>query len=127
MPDHPTSSSSSSSRLIATPRTATLRSNAKPLMRLILEQPALGTAIVREVTGGNPPSTVEVRFEPLSSNEILRGQPAQWCNLPTAGQPLIFNVPTPKKAGDPPTVATLTVSQQVAGGSSPFGVTIKHV
>lgn len=95
-------------------------------MRLIVEEPASGSSIVREVSGQNPPSTVEVKFEPLTANEILRGQPGQWCNRPSAGQPLVFNVPTPPSPNSPPTVGTLTVTRQVAGGQSALGITVKR-
>jgi len=91
-------------------------------MKLIFDHPSDGTELVRTVTGSSPPSTVPVRFEP-SPNEQLIGQPSAWCNSPSTGQPLIFDVPVPLTAGDPDAVGTLEA--RPASGSVAVMIKIK--
>ncbi len=95
-------------------------------MRLIFESPDTGTKIVRTVSGSNPPSTVEVRFEPLSSSDRLIGQPAAWCNTPSVGQPLVFDVPTPATPSDPDTDDDLIISKAAGGNAIRVPILVKH-
>lgn len=118
MPDH--ASHSASSRLTSSTLTV-----GKPNMRLTFERPDAGTELVRTVSGANPPSTVEVRFEPMSPTEQLSGQPTTWCNSPAPGQPLVYQVPVPAPGGT--TSGTLTVTSSVSGGGGlVVPVKIKH-
>lgn len=117
MPDH--ASRSPSSRL--TSSTLTL---GKPNMRLTFERPDAGTELVRTVSGSNPPSTVEIRFEPLTPTEQLAGQPTTWCNAPGPGQPLVYNVPVPAPGAT--TTGTLTVTSSSSSGGTLIPVKIKH-
>lgn len=118
MPDHV--SRSASSRLT----TSSLTLIGAPNMRLTFERPDAGTELVRTVSGANPPTTVEVRFEPLTATEQLTGQPTLWCNAPGPGQSLVFNVPVPAVGGT--TSGTLTVSSTAGGGGTIFPIKIKH-
>lgn len=93
-------------------------------MRLTFERPADGTALVRTVSGPNPPTTVEVRFEPLSPTEQLVGQPTAWCNVPSAGQALVYNVPVPSIGGT--TSGTLIVTAVASGAGIQVPIKIKH-
>ncbi len=96
-------------------------------MRLIFDEPSDGTRLHRSVGGPNPPSTVEVRFEPPTPNDRLTGQPSAWCNSPSGGQPLIFNVPVPDKPGDPDTSGDLVVNNtSSAAPAVRIPITIKH-
>lgn len=95
-------------------------------MRLIFDCPSNGTELVRAVSGPNPPSTVEVRFEPLSANDSLRGEPSEWFNSPGPGQALVGAIPVPGLAGDPPTEKTLEVAHSL-GGTLLVPVKIKRV
>ena len=117
MPDHVSRSASShfttSSLTLATPN-----------MRLTFERPDAGTELVRTVSGANPPSSVEVRFEPLTSSEQLTGQPTMWCNAPGPGQALVYNVPVPAPGGT--TSGTLTVTSTAGGGGTLIPVKVKH-
>lgn len=118
MPDH--ASRTPSSRLTSSSFTV-----GKPNMRLTFERPDVGTELVRTVSGSNPPSTVEIRFEPLTPTEQLAGQPTTWCNAPGPGQPLVYNVPVPAPGGT--TSGTLTVtSSSSGGGGTLIPIKIKH-
>jgi hypothetical protein len=92
-------------------------------MRLTFERPDDGTTLVRTVSGPNPPVTVEVRFEPLTPSEQLVGQPTAWCNLPSPGQALVYNVPVPSPGGT--TTGTLTVTA-TGGAGIQVPIKIKH-
>lgn len=117
MPDHASHSPSSRS----TSSTLTL---AKPNMRLTFERPDFGTELVRTVSGSNPPSTVEIRFEPLTPTEQLAGQPTTWCNVPGPGQALVYNVPVPAPGAT--TTGTLTVTSSSSSGGTLIPIKIKH-
>lgn len=117
MPDHV--SRSASSRLTTSSLTL-----ANPNMRLTFERPDAGTELVRTVSGANPPSTVEIRFEPLTATEQLSGQPTTWCNAPGPGQALVYNVPVPAPGGT--TSGTLTVTSTAGGGGTLIPVKVKH-
>ena len=95
-----------------------------PNMRLTFERPDAGTELVRTVSGANAPSTVEIRFEPLTATEQLSGQPTTWCNSPGPGQALVYNVPVPVIGGT--TSGTLTVTSSVGGSGTLIPVKIKH-
>ncbi|MCX4246762.1 hypothetical protein [Paraliomyxa miuraensis] len=93
-------------------------------MKLVFEGPNTGTALVRTVSGANPPSTAPVVFEPGSSTEQLSGQPASLCNSPAAGEPLVFTLPVPSSGAS---TTTLTVSSSTSSGPGiRIPVTIKH-
>ena len=119
MPDH-ASRSSNPNRLRATSLTLA----TPPNMRLTFERPDAGTELVRTVSGANPPSTVEVRFEPLSPTEQLSGQPTAWCNAPGPGQALVYNVPVPAVGGT--TSGTLTVTSTSSPSGTFIPVKVKH-
>lgn len=120
MPDH--ASRSATSSLTSSPLTL-----ATPKMRLTFERPDVGTELVRTVSGANPPSTVEVRFEPMSPTEQLSGQPTMWCNAPGPGQALVYNVPVPALGGTTSGTLTVTSSASSSGGSGlVVPVKIKH-
>ncbi len=120
MPDH--ASRSATTSLTSSPLTL-----ATPKMRLTFERPDVGTELVRTVSGANPPSTVEVRFEPLSPTEQLSGQPTMWCNAPGPGQALVYNVPVPALGGTTSGTLTVTSSASSSGGSGlVVPVKIKH-
>lgn len=112
------------------PTSSTLRSNTlslpaeSPKMRLTFERPDDGTTLVRTVSGPNPPATVEIRFEPLSATEKLVGQPSAWCNAPSAGQALVYNVPVPSPGAT--TSGTLTVTASLSGAGIQVPIRIKH-
>ncbi|MEM7152374.1 MAG: hypothetical protein AAF799_05995 [Myxococcota bacterium] len=95
-------------------------------MRLICDDPKDGTELVRSLPTSNPATTVEVRFEPLSPNERLSGEPVNWCNSPATGQPLIYTIPVPQKPSHPPTSDTLKVTKNTAGGTTNFPVIVKR-
>lgn len=95
-----------------------------PNMRLTFERPDAGTELVRTVSGSNPPTTVEVRFEPLSPTEQLFGQPTAWCNAPGPGQALVYNVPVPAVGGT--TSGTLAVSSTTSPAGTLIPVKVKH-
>jgi len=117
MPDHASLRPASSSATITT-----TSSN----MRLVIDEPADGTELVRVVRGSSPPSTVQVRFEPLTPSDHLSGKPEGWCNSPSAGQPLIFDVPAPSP-GAPPVTGDLTVdNSSTAGPPVRIPITVKH-
>jgi hypothetical protein len=118
MPDH--ISRSASSRLSPNPSSLTIES---PKMRLVFERPADGTELVRTVSGSNPPTTVEVRFEPLSPTEQLVGQPTPWCNTPGPGQALVYAVPVTVGGT---TSGTLTVSVPSSGIITQIPIKVKH-
>lgn len=111
MPDHVTRPASSSLR--STPLTTTTRD---PAMKLTFDGPADGTELVRSLTGSSPPSTIEVRFDPASPSETLSGLPSGWCNTPSVGQPLIYNVPV--------TVSGIT-SGNLEVAKSPSGINVR--
>ena len=120
MPDH-------ASRSATTSLTSSSLTLATPKMRLTFERPDVGTELVRTVSGANPPSTVEVRFEPLSPTEQLSGQPTMWCNAPGPGQALVYNVPVPALGGTTSGTLTVTSSASSSGGSGlVVPVKIKH-
>jgi hypothetical protein len=119
MPDH-ASRSLNPNRL----RDNSLTLVTRPNMRLTFERPDAGTELVRTVSGANPPSTVEVRFEPLSPSEQLVGQPSLWCNTPAPGQALVYNVPVPAPGSI--TSGTLTVTTSAGGGGTLIPIKIKH-
>lgn len=119
MPDHV-------SRLAPASTTLTSSATQDPAMRLVFDGPSDGTEIVRTFVGPNPPATAVVRFEPVSPNERLIGQPSSWCNSPSAGQPLVFNVPVPLRAGDPDTEGTLQVRPSSSSIAIVIKVRIKH-
>jgi hypothetical protein len=119
MPDHVSRSPSSS--LVGT---SSLTLVTFPNMRLTFERPDAGTELVRTVSGPNPPSTVEVRFEPLSPSEQLFGQPTAWCNTPAPGQTLVYNVPVPAVGGT--TTGTLAVTSTTSPAGTLIPVKIKH-
>jgi len=96
-------------------------------MRLIFDDPSNGTELHRSVSGPNPPSTVEVRFEPPGPNDQLTGQPTAWCNSPGGGQPLIYTIPVPNKPGDPDTSGDLIVDNTSnAAPAVRIPITVKH-
>ena len=95
-------------------------------MRLVFEGPDIGTELTRIVSGSTAPSTVEVRFEPATATDQLIGEPTAWCNVPSGGQPLIFNVPVPTNPGDPDTTGTLKVRRSGSSDTLRVPVTIKH-
>jgi hypothetical protein len=116
MPDHASRSASSfttSSLTLGTPN-----------MRLTFERPDAGTELVRTVSGANAPSSVEIRFEPMTPSEQLTGQPTLWCNVPAPGQALVYNVPVPAIGGI--TSGTLTVTSSAGGGGTLIPVKVKH-
>ena len=117
MPDHASRSPSS------TLTSSTLTLGSQPNMRLTFERPDAGTELVRTVSGSHPPSTVEIRFEPLTPTEQLAGQPTSWCNAPGPGQPLVYNVPV---AVGGTTSGTLTVSSSAGGGGTHIPIKVKH-
>lgn len=117
MPDHASRSTPSNLRSTAMSLTA-----ESPNMRLVFERPADGTELVHAISGPNPPTTVEVRFEPATPTERLVGQPTAWCNAPGPGQPLVYGVPVPSPGGT--TTGTLTVSSGGTGIQVP--IKIKH-
>lgn len=120
MPDH-------ASRSATTSLTSSSLTLATPKMRLTFERPDVGTELVRTVSGANPPSTVEVRFEPMSPTEQLSGQPTMWCNAPGPGQALVYNVPVPALGGTTSGTLTVTSSASSSGGSGlVVPVKIKH-
>ncbi len=92
-------------------------------MRMIFERPASGTELVRSLAGPNPPATVEIRFEPLSPTDRLTGLPTAWCNAPSIGQALVYNVPVTQQGT---TTGTLTVSSPASGTATNIPVRIKH-
>lgn len=116
MPDHV----SLRSTLLVPPNSQTTT------MRMTFEEPDVGTELVRVVKGTNIPSTTEVRFEPGSSTEMLEGQPSNWCNSPTAGQPLVFSVPVPASPSHPDTVAELQVTRRQAGTTVRIPIRVAH-
>lgn len=118
MPDH--ASRSRSLGFAPNPSTSPAQT---PSMRLVFDCPDDGTELVRSVSGPSAPSTVEVRFEPQDSHDQLIGEPAAWCNRPSAGQPLIFDVPAPASPSAPDTIGTLKVRK--SGGSSTLNIPIK--
>ncbi|MEM9462720.1 MAG: hypothetical protein AAGF11_51745 [Myxococcota bacterium] len=95
-------------------------------MRLVFDCPDDGTELVRSVSGPNAPSTVEVRFEPNDPHDQLVGEPVAWCNRPSAGQPLIFNVPAPASASAPDTVGTLKVSKSGSSDTLNLPIKVRH-
>lgn len=116
MPDHASRSPSSfttSSLTLGTPN-----------MRLTFERPDAGTELVRTVSGANAPSSVEIRFEPMTPSEQLTGQPTVWCNAPAPGQALVYNVPVPEIGGT--TSGTLTVTSSAGGGGTHIPIKVKH-
>lgn len=117
MPDHP-------SRSAPTHFITSRPTPGKPNMRLTFELPDAGTELVRTVSGANPPATVEIRFEPLTPNEKLVGQPSTWCNTPGPGQALVYQVPVPAPGGT--TSGTLTVTSSSGGGGTLIPVKVKH-
>ena len=119
MPDHATRSASSDLRISAREPRA-----ENPNMRLTFERPDAGTELVHTVSGANPPSSVEVRFEPLAPNEQLVGQPSAWCNSPSPGQALIYRVPVPGPGGT--TSGTLVVTSSSSSGGTLIPIKIKH-
>lgn len=119
MPDHVSRSPSPNSRVAALELTTT-----SPNMRLSFERPDTGTELVRTVSGSNPPTSVEVRFEPLSPTEQLIGQPTSWCNSPSAGQALVYKVPVPSVGGT--TSGTLTVTSTSSGSGIVVPIKVKH-
>ena len=120
MPDHASRHRRTATFLV--PPTATSTSE----MRLICEDPEAGTELVRALEASNPATTVEVRFEPLSSNERLSGEPSNWCNSPATGQPLIYTIPAPQKPSHPDTVDMLKVTKNIAGGTTNFPIRVKR-
>jgi len=119
MPDHASRSANPHSL-----RTPSLTRVTPPNMRLTFERPDAGTELVRTVSGPNPPSTVEVRFEPLTPTEQLFGQPTAWCNAPGPGQALVYNVPVPVAGGT--TSGTLTVTSTSSAAGTLIPVKVKH-
>lgn len=118
MPDHASRSISPSLR-----STALLVTPMSPNMRLVFERPADGTDLVRDLSGPNPPATVEIRFEPSTPTEQLVGQPTAWCNVPGPGQALVYAVPvTPSGT----TSDTLKVSSPATGAGIQVPIKIKH-
>lgn len=98
-----------------------------PSMHMTVEEPGNGTELVRVVRGPNVPATTEISFRPTSPNETLSGHPRKWCNTPSAGKTLTFNVPVPAKPGDPDTVDELRVTpRQAAGGPVRIPIRIRH-
>jgi hypothetical protein len=93
-------------------------------MRLLFERPDVGTELVRTVSGSNAPSTIEIRFEPLTAAEQLVGQPTAWCNAPGPGQALVYAVPVPAAGGT--TSGTLSVTSSSSGTSALIPVKVKH-
>ena len=125
MPDHASPSRAVPGRL--RDDSATLSVSTSPQMKLTFDDPSNGTELTRSVSGSNPPSTVEVRFDPPGPNDQLSGQPAAWCNSPGGGQPLIFNVPVPNKPGDPDTYGDLVVDNTSnAAPAVRIPITVKH-
>jgi hypothetical protein len=113
--------SSESSTLRPTSLSLTAES---PKMRLTFEKPDDGTTLIRTVSGPNPPTTIEIRFEPMSPTEQLVGQPTAWCNAPSAGQALVYNVPVPSPGAI--TSGTLTVTASISGAGIQVPIKIKH-
>jgi hypothetical protein len=116
MPDHV-------SRASNNPRVNALALSTPPNMRLSFERPDVGTELVRTVSGSNPPSSVEVRFEPLTPSEQLVGQPSSWCNTPSAGQALVYRVPVTSGGT---TSGTLTVTSNTSPAGIQVPIKVKH-
>jgi hypothetical protein len=96
---------------------------ATPDMKLTFEGPANGTELVRSLTGSNPPATIEVRFDPATPTETLSGLPSGWCNTPSAGQPLIYDVPVTVSGI---TTDNLEVTKSPSGVRIQVPIKIKH-
>jgi hypothetical protein len=118
MPDHVSRPSSSDPRISSLSLTSD-----PPNMRLSFERPDAGTELVRTVSGSNPPTSIEVLFEPLSPTERLTGQPTAWCNSPGPGQTLVYQVPVTSGGT---TSGTLTVTSTSSPAGIQVPIKVKH-
>jgi len=85
--------------------------SSQSAMRLIFDDPSAEIELVRTVRGPSAPRTIEIRFEPGSPDDQLRGEPASLCDTPLPGQSLTCAVPVPPSPSAPETVVTVRVGR----------------